>query len=138
MFNQPKRTKYSKRHKGRNRGKATKGNNVVFGEFGLKSSGRGRLNARQIESARRVIVKAAGKHAKLWIRTFPDKPISKKPLEVRQGKGKGPVDCYVCEIKPGHIIFELEGVDADVARAAFNLASNKLPFPVIFEERTVM
>lgn len=134
---QPKRTKYRKQQKGRNRGLATRGNKVSFGEFGLKATTRGRLTARQIEAARRTITRAIKRGGKVWIRVFPDKPITKKPLEVRQGKGKGSVEYWVAEIKPGHMLFELQGVDEELARAAFRLASSKLPFSTRFEERTV-
>src|SRR5690606_1456042 len=116
---QPKRTKYRKQHKGRNRGLATSGNKVSFGEFGLKATSRGRLTARQIEAARRTISRHVKRGGKLWIRVFPDKPITKKPLEVRMGSGKGNVEYWVAEIKPGAVLYEMEGVPEAVAREAF-------------------
>lgn len=135
---QPKRTKFRKQHKGRNRGIATVGNKVSFGEFGLKATGRGRITARQIEAGRRAITRKVKRGAKLWIRIFPDKPITKKPLEVRQGKGKGGVEYWVCQIQPGRVLYEMEGVSEDVARDAFRLAAAKLPFKTAFVKRTVM
>ena len=135
---QPKKTKFRKMHKGRNRGLAQSGNKVVFGDFGLKAVERGRMTARQIESARRAMTRHVKRSGKIWIRVFPDKPITKKPLEVRQGKGKGNVEYWVALIQPGRMLFEMEGVDKEVARQAFALASSKLPFKVKFEERTVM
>lgn len=130
MLQPPKRMKFRKAFKGRNRGVVTP--KVAFGEFGLQSIGRCRLNARQIEAARRAITRCVKRGGKLWIRVFPDKPISKKPLEVRQGKGKGNVEYYAFEVKPGTMIFEIAGVDEDLARQAFKLASAKLPFKVKF------
>lgn len=138
MLRQPKKTKYRKMQKGRNRGIATSGNRVSFGEFGLKSVSRGRLTARQLEAARRAMTRFIKRGGKIWIRAFPDKPITKKPLEVRQGKGKGNVEYWVSEIKPGHMLYEIEGVTEEVARQAFELAAAKLPFKTIFEVRTVM
>ncbi len=138
MLRQPKKTKYRKMQKGRNKGIATSGNRVSFGEFGLKSVSRGRLTARQLEAARRAMTRFIKRGGKIWIRAFPDKPITKKPLEVRQGKGKGNVEYWVSEIKPGHMLYEIEGVTEDVARRAFELAAAKLPFKTIFEVRTVM
>lgn len=135
---QPKRTKYRKQMKGRNRGLASRGSNVSFGEYGLKAVERGRLTARQIEAARRAMTRHIKRGGKVWIRVFPDKPITKKPLEVRQGKGKGSVEYWVAQIQPGKILFEMEGVSKDVAIQAFDLAKAKLPFKVIFEERKVM
>jgi large subunit ribosomal protein L16 len=135
---QPKRTKFRKQHKGRNRGLATRGNKVSFGEYGLKSTSRGRLTARQIEAARRALTRHIKRGGKVWIRVFPDKPITQKPLEVRQGKGKGNVEYWVAEIQPGRMLFEMEGVEEAVARQAFGLAAAKLPFKTIFETRTVM
>ncbi len=135
---QPKRTKYRKQMKGRNRGLATRGSAISFGEFGLKSITRGRLTARQIEAARRAISRHIKRGGKIWIRVFPDKPITQKPLEVRQGKGKGNVEYWVAQIQPGKILFEIEGVSRELAIEAFNLAKAKLPFKVIFEERKVM
>lgn len=134
---QPKRTKYRKQHKGRNRGIANRGNKVSFGEFGLKATGRGRITARQIEAARRAITRAVKRGGKVWIRIFPDKPITKKPLEVRQGKGKGNVEYWVALIQPGRMLFEMEGVSEELAREAFRLASAKLPVKTAFEIRTV-
>lgn len=135
---QPKRTKFRKQMKGRNRGLSLRGNKVSFGEFGLKAIERGRLTARQIESARRALTRHIKRGGKVWIRVFPDKPITQKPLEVRQGKGKGNVEYWVAQIKPGKILFEMEGVSREIAIEAFNLAKAKLPFKVIIEERTVM
>ncbi|MFT5390289.1 MAG: large subunit ribosomal protein L16 [Gammaproteobacteria bacterium] len=135
---QPKRTKFRKQHKGRNRGLAQSGNRVNFGEFGLKATGRGRITARQIEAARRAITRHVRRGAKVWIRVFPDKPITKKPLEVRQGKGKGNVEYWVCQIQPGRMLYEMEGVDETIAREAFRLASAKLPLSTTFVTRTVL
>ena len=135
---QPKRTKYRKQFKGRNRGVATRGNKVSFGEFGLKSSEHGRITSRQIEAARRAMSRHIKRGGKIWIRIFPDKPITKKPLEVRQGKGKGNVEYWVAQIKPGKVLFEMEGVTRELAIEAFDLARAKLPFKVAFEERKVM
>lgn len=124
--------------KGRNRGLALRGNKVSFGEFGLKAVERGRLTARQIEAARRAMTRHIKRGGKVWIRVFPDKPITKKPLEVRQGKGKGNVEFWVAQIQPGKVLFEMEGVEREVAVEAFTLAKAKLPFKVIIEERKVM
>jgi large subunit ribosomal protein L16 len=135
---QPKARKYRKAFKGRNRGDATSGNTVAFGEFGLKSTERGRITARQIEAARRTISRHIKRGGKVMIRIFPDKPISKKPLEVRQGKGKGNVEYWVAEVKPGCVMFELEGVPREIAEEAFLLAAAKLPLKSIFVQRTVM
>jgi len=135
---QPKRTKFRKQHKGRNRGLAERGSKVSFGEFGLKAVDRGRLTARQIEAARRVITRRVKRGGKIWIRVFPDKPITQKPLEVRMGKGKGNVEYWVAQIKPGRVIYEMEGVPEDVAREALMLAAAKLPMATIFVKRTVM
>jgi len=135
---QPKRTKFRKQHKGRNRGLAMAGSSVSFGEFGLKSTGRGRLTARQIESARRTITRHVKRGGKLWIRVFPDKPITKKPLEVRQGKGKGNVEYWVALIQPGRMLYEIEGISEELARQAFALAAAKLPIATSFVKRTVM
>ncbi|MFT5312503.1 MAG: large subunit ribosomal protein L16 [Paraglaciecola sp.] len=134
---QPKRMKFRKMHKGRNRGYAT-GDSVSFGTYGLKSVGRGRMTARQIEAARRAMTRAVKRQGKIWIRVFPDKPITEKPLEVRQGKGKGNVEYWVCQIQPGRVLYEMEGVPESVAREAFALASSKLPFKTTFVTRTVM
>lgn len=135
---QPKRTKYRKQMKGRNRGLALRGSKISFGEFGLKALERGRLTARQIEAARRAMTRHIKRGGKIWIRVFPDKPITQKPLEVRQGKGKGSVEYWVAQIQPGKVLFEMEGVSRELAIEAFDLAKAKLPFKVIFEERTVM
>ena len=132
---QPKRTKFRKQHKGRNRGLAERGSSVSFGEYGLKATGRGRLTARQIEAARRAMTRHIKRGGKIWIRVFPDKPITKKPLEVRQGKGKGNVEYWVAQIQPGRMLYEMAGVDADVAREAFRLAAAKLPIPTAVVER---
>jgi len=134
---QPKRMKFRKMHKGRNRGYAT-GDSVSFGTYGLKSVGRGRMTARQIEAARRAMTRAVKRQGKIWIRVFPDKPITEKPLEVRQGKGKGNVEYWVCQIQPGRVLYEMEGVPEDIAREAFALAASKLPFKTTFVTRTVM
>jgi large subunit ribosomal protein L16 len=132
---QPKRTKFRKMMKGRNRGLAQSGNKVSFGEFGLKATGRGRMTARQIESARRAMTRHIKRGGRIWIRVFPDKPITKKPLEVRQGKGKGSVDHWVCLIQPGRMLYEVEGVTEELAREAFTLAAAKLPFKTTFVTR---
>jgi large subunit ribosomal protein L16 len=135
---QPKRTKFRKQMKGRNRGLANRGNKVSFGEYGLKAIGRGRLTARQIEAARRAMTRHVKRGGKVWIRVFPDKPITKKPLEVRQGKGKGSVEYWVAQIQPGRVLYEMEGVSEEMAREALTLAAAKLPFPTTFVKRSVM
>jgi large subunit ribosomal protein L16 len=135
---QPKRTKFRKQMKGRNRGLAQSGNKVSFGEFGLKAVGRGRITARQIEAARRTITRTVKRGGKLWIRVFPDKPISKKPLEVRMGKGKGNVEYWVAQIQPGRMLYEIEGVNEDLARQAFALAAAKLPVQTVFVKRMIL
>lgn len=135
---QPKKTKFRKVQKGRNRGLAQNGNNVDFGEYGLKALGRGRLTARQIEAARRAITRHVKRGGKIWIRVFPDKPVSKKPLEVRMGKGKGNTEFWVTQIQPGRVMFEIEGVSEELAREAFRRAASKLPFSSTFVKRTVM
>ena len=132
---QPKNRKFRKDFKGRNRGLATRGNKVSFGEFGMKSVGRGRITSRQIEAARRAIARYVKRSGKITIRIFPDKPISKKPLEVRQGKGKGGVEYYVALIQPGRMLFEIEGVAETLAREAFQRAAAKLPVRVEFAQR---
>lgn len=132
---QPKRTKYKKQHKGRNRGLARSGNSVDFGEFGLKCIGRGRITARQIEAARRAMTRHIKRGGKIWIRIFPDKPITQKPLEVRQGKGKGNVEYWVALVQPGRILYEVEGIPEDLARAAFARAAAKLSVPTLFVRR---
>ena len=135
---QPKRTKFRKQMKGRNRGLAQSGNKVSFGEYGLKSMETGRITARQIEAARRAMTRHIKRGGKIWIRVFPDKPISKKPLEVRMGKGKGNVEYWVAQIQPGSMLYEMEGVTEEIAREAFKLAAAKLPLRTAFITRTVM
>jgi len=135
---QPKRTKFRKQMKGRNRGLAQAGNKVSFGEYGLKAVDRGRITARQIEAARRAMTRHVKRGGKIWIRVFPDKPISKKPLEVRMGKGKGNVEYWVAQIQPGSMLYEMEGVTEEIAREAFRLAAAKLPLRTAFITRTVM
>ena len=135
---QPKRTKFRKQHKGRNNGIAVRGSSVSFGEFGLKSISRGRLTARQIESGRRAINRHVKRGGKLWIRVFPDKPITKKPLEVRMGKGKGSVEYWVAQVRPGMMLYELQGISEEIAREAFALAAAKLPLKTTFTVRTIM
>lgn len=135
---QPKRTKFRKMMKGRNRGLAHRGSSVSFGEFGLKATGRGRITARQIEAARRTMTRHIKRGGKIWIRVFPDKPITTKPLEVRQGKGKGNVEYWVAQIQPGKVLFEMEGVSEALATEAFDLAAAKLPVATTFVKRTVM
>ena len=135
---QPKRTKFRKQMKGRNRGLAHRGSSISFGEYGLKAVGRGRLTARQIEAARRALTRHVKRGGKIWIRVFPDKPITKKPLEVRQGKGKGNVEYWVAQIQPGKVLFEMEGVTEELAEEAFALAAAKLPFATKFAKRVVM
>lgn len=135
---QPKKTKYRKQHKGRNRGLATTGNKVSFGEFGLKATTTGRITARQIEAARRAMTRYVKRGGKIWIRIFPDKPITKKPLEVRMGSGKGNVEYWIAQIQPGRMLYEMEGVSEEVAREAFKLAAAKLPVQTTFTVRTVM
>ena len=135
---QPKRTKFRKQFKGRNRGLAQTGNQVSFGQFGLRAISRGRITARQIEAARRAMTRHVKRGGKVWIRIFPDKPISKKPLEVRMGSGKGNVEYWVAEIQPGRMLYEMEGVTREIAEEAFRLAAAKLPVRTMFIERTVM
>lgn len=135
---QPKRTKFRKQQKGRNRGLALNGNKVSFGEFGLKAVTRGRITARQIEAARRAMTRHVKRGGKIWIRIFPDVPVTKKPLEVRQGKGKGNVEYWMCRIQPGKMLYEMEGVDEKIAREAFRLAAAKLPVKTAFVSRTIM
>lgn len=134
----PKRTKFRKVHKGRNRGLANVGNKVSFGQFGLKALERGRMTSRQIEAGRRVMTRKVKRGAKIWIRVFPDKPITNKPLEVRMGKGKGSVEYWVAQIQPGRVLYEMQGVEEVIAREAFELAAAKLPFKTQFVTRTVM
>jgi large subunit ribosomal protein L16 len=135
---QPKRTKYRKQFKGKNRGLALRGSTVEFGDYGLKTTGRGRITARQIEAARRAIARCIKRGGKIWIRVFPDKPITRKPLEVRMGSGKGSVEYWVALVQPGKILFEMEGVTETEAREAFALASAKLPVLTTFARRTVL
>ena len=134
---QPTRLKYRKQHKGRNTGLAMRGNAVSFGDFALKAVGRGRLTARQIEAARRAMTRHIKRGGRIWIRVFPDKPITEKPIRVRMGGGKGSVEYYVAEIKPGKILYEMDGVAESLAREAFALAAAKLPIPTVFVTRQV-
>ena len=135
---QPKRTKFRKQMKGRNRGLAQRGSKVSFGDFGLKATGRGRITARQIEAARRAMTRHVKRGGKILIRVFPDKPITEKPLEVRQGKGKGNVEYWVAQIRPGKVLYEMDGVSEELAREAFSLAAAKLPISTTFVKRSVM
>lgn len=135
---QPKRTKFRKQQKGRNRGLATRGNKVNFGDYGLRATDRGRITSRQIEAARRAMSRYIKRGGKIWIRIFPDKPITQKPLEVRQGKGKGNVEYWVALIQPGRVLFEIQGVPRDVAIEAFKRAAAKLPVKTDYLDRTVM
>jgi len=135
---QPKRTKFRKQHTGRNRGLAQSGNKVSFGEYGLKATTRGRLTARQIEAARRTITRHVKRGGKLYIRVFPDKPITEKPLEVRMGKGKGNVEYWVAPIQPGRMLYEIEGISEELAREAFKLAAAKLPVQTTFVKRMIL
>ncbi|MEK6807312.1 MAG: 50S ribosomal protein L16 [Pseudomonadota bacterium] len=135
---QPKRTKYRKQQKGRNRGLALTGNKVSFGEFGIKSGELGRITARQIEAARRVISRSMARGGKMWVRIFPDVPVTKKPLEVRMGSGKGNVEYWVAKVQPGRMLYEIEGISEKEAREAFRLAGAKLPVKTVFAQRTIM
>lgn len=134
---QPRRTKYRKQQKGRNRGVATRGDTVAFGDFALKATTRGRITARQIEAARRAMTRHVKRGGKIWIRIFPDVPVTKKPIEVRMGKGKGNVEYWIAQIRPGRVLYEMEGVSEDVAREAFRLAAAKLPVRTSFVTRQV-
>ena len=134
---QPTRLKYRKQHKGRNTGVATRGNKVSFGDFGLKATGRGRLTARQIEDARRAMTRHIKRGGRIWIRVFPDKPITEKPAEVRMGGGKGSPEYWVAEIQPGKMLYEMDGVSEELAREAFELAAAKLPISTVFVIRQV-
>ena len=134
---QPARRKYRKEQKGRNKGVATRGNKVSFGEYGLKALTRGRLTARQIEAARRAMTRHIKRGGRIWIRIFPDKPISRKPAEVRMGNGKGNPEYWVAEIVPGKVLYEMDGIDEASAREAFRLASAKLPLLTTFVQRMV-
>ena len=135
---QPKKTKFRKTQKGRNRGLALRGSKVSFGEYGLKATARGRLTARQIEAGRRAMTRHVKRGGKIWIRVFPDKPITKKPLEVRQGKGKGAVEYWVAQIQPGRMLYEMEGLPDEEARRAFELAASKIPFATSFVRRVAI
>ena len=135
---QPKRTKYRKQMKGKNRGLASQGNTVSFGEYGLKAIDRGRITARQIEAARRAMTRHIRRGGKIWIRIFPDEPITKKPLEVRQGKGKGNVEYWVAQIQPGRILYEMSGVEENLAKEALTLAAAKLPVNTKFVTRKII
>ena len=135
---QPKRLKFRKVMKGRNRGLSERGSAVSFGKIALKATERGRITARQIEAARRTMTRHVKRGGKIWIRVFPDKPITGKPLEVRMGKGKGSVEYWVCQIKPGKVLFEMSGVPDELATEAFNLAAAKLPLATTIVKRTVM
>lgn len=134
---QPKKVKYRKQQKGRMRGKAYRGSSLAFGDFGLKATECGRINSRQIEAARISLTRYIKRTGKVWIRIFPDKPVTKKPAEVRMGKGKGGLDHWVAVIKPGRMLYEIEGVTEEVAREAFRLASHKLPLSTKFIHRGV-
>ena len=135
---QPKRTKFRKVHKGRNRGLALVGDKVSFGTYALKSVERGQMTSRQIESARRAMTRAVKRVGKIWIRVFPDKPMTEKPLEVRMGSGKGGVEYWVAQIRPGKVLYEMDGVSEELAREAFALAAAKLPITTTFVKRSVM
>ena len=132
---QPKKVKHRKQHKGRNRGKAQRGNVISFGDYGLQTLAGGRITARQIEAARIAMTRYVKRGGKVWIRIFPDKPVTKKPAETRMGKGKGNPEEWVAVVKPGHMLYEMEGVPVDVARAALRLAAHKLPVPTKFVAR---
>ncbi len=135
---QPKRPKYRKQHKGRNRGLAHRANEVSFGEYGLKAITRGRVSARQIEAARRAMTRHIKRGGKSWIRIFPDVPVTKKPIEVRMGKGKGNVEFWVAKVQPGRMLYELEGVPREIAVEAFRRAAAKLPVQTTFVERKIL
>lgn len=135
---QPKRTKFRKQHKGRNRGLAQSGNTVAYGEYGLKATDRGRLTAREIEAGRRAMTHFVKRGGKIWIRVFPDVPVTKKPLEVRMGNGKGNVEYWVAKVQPGSMLYEMEGVDETTARKAFRLAAAKISVTTTFVSRQVM
>lgn len=135
---QPKRTKYRKQQKGRNRGLAQRGSKVSFGDFGLKAVERGQISSRQIEAARRAMSRYVKRGGKIWIRIFPDKPMTQKPLEVRMGKGKGNVEYWVALVQPGKVLYEIEGVTKEIAAEAFKLAAAKLSVQTEFVERVVM
>jgi large subunit ribosomal protein L16 len=135
---QPKRTKFRKQQKGRNHGVASRGNTVAFGQYGLKATTRGPITARQIEAGRRAITRYVRRGGKIWIRVFPDTPVSAKPIEVRMGSGKGNVDHWVVKVQPGRVLYEIEGVNEETAREAFRLAAAKLPLLTTFVERTLL
>jgi large subunit ribosomal protein L16 len=134
---QPKRTKFRKQFKGRNSGLAQRGSTVAFGDYGLKATSRARMTAREIEAARRAMTRYVKRGGQVWIRVFPDVPISKKPLEVRMGSGKGNVEYYVARVQPGKVLFEMEGVTEAIAREAFRLAASKLSVDTLFVKRQV-
>lgn len=134
---QPRRTKFRKQQKGRNRGVAARGNTVAFGDYALQATTRGRVTARQIEAARRAMTRYVKRGGKIWIRVFPDVPITRKPIEVRMGKGKGNVEYWVAQVQPGRVLYEMEGVSEEVAREAFRLAASKLPVQTSFISRRV-
>jgi len=134
---QPKRTKYRKQHKGNLSGIAIRGSTVAFGEYGLKATGRARMTAREIEAARRAMTRYVKRGGKIWIRVFPDVPITQKPLEVRMGSGKGNVEYWVARVTPGRMLFEIEGVNEETAREAFRLAASKLSVSTMFAKRQV-
>jgi large subunit ribosomal protein L16 len=131
----PRKTKYRKQFKGRNRGLAARGTELAFGQYGLKSDGTERLTSRQIEAARRAMTRYIRRGGKIWIRVFPDVPVTKKPAEVSMGSGKGAIDHYAARVKPGHVLFEMEGVDEDTAKEAMRLAAMKLPIKTRFVVR---
>ena len=135
---QPKKTKFRKMHKGKNRGLAQRGNTVSFGEYGLKATERGRITSRQIEAARRAMTRYVKRGGNIWIRIFPDKPITQKPLEVRQGKGKGSVEYWVALVQPGTVLYEIEGVPKEIVEKAFALAAAKLPVKSMVVQRTLI
>jgi large subunit ribosomal protein L16 len=135
---QPARTKYRKQQKGRNTGIATRGNKVSFGEFGLKATTRGRLTARQIEAGRRAMTRHVKRGGRIFIRIFPDKPVSRKPAEVRMGNGKGNPEYFVAEIQPGKVLYEMDGVEEALAREAFRLAAARLPLRTVFVARHML
>jgi large subunit ribosomal protein L16 len=134
----PKRVKYRKRQRGRLRGKATRGNTVAFGEFGLKAMTAGNLTARQIEAARRAMTRRVKRGGKMWIRIFPDQPVTKKPAETRMGSGKGAPEYWVSRIQPGRVLFEMSGIDEAAAREALMLAAHKLPMRTMFVKKEII
>jgi large subunit ribosomal protein L16 len=134
---QPKRTRFRKQFKGRNPGFAHRGSSVAFGEYGLKATSRGRMTAREIEAARRAVSRYVKRGGQIWLRVFPDVPVTQKPLEVRMGSGKGNVEYWVARVQPGKVLFEMEGVTEDIAREAFRLAAAKLSVSTMFVKRQV-